>query len=271
MELAWPAFHPIRKGTLRKFLYCEGYRKGITPIFPVDMESACRYAECAFWEALVRTSFSVLLVGVLGVAFGGASVMAAPAPSVASPAGVIVQADHASLGHDAAANGTSVFDGDRLATEASGSLRLRFGASQAYLTPQSSAVIHPSAQGFGADLTGGTIVVSSALGERFDVLADGAQIHPATGQPTVAQVTMVSANELILSSRKGALEVAVEGEMKTVPEGSSYRMIIQPPDPATPPQTQQAGRNRVIWILIIGLAAATGIIVGLALMSPSGL
>jgi hypothetical protein len=204
------------------------------------------------------------------VALSGVSVKAAPA-SVSAPAGVILQANHAMLGADVAADGTSIFDGDRLATDGTGSLRLRFGASQAYLTPQSVAVIHQSAQGFGADLNAGSIIVSSALGDSFHVLADTAVITPANGQPTVGQVTRISANELILSSRKGVLDVAVEGQEKVVPEGSSYRMIIQPPDPATPPQAAGAGRNNLLWILIIGAVATTGILLGLALLSPSAL
>lgn len=219
----------------------------------------------------MRTRFSVLSALVLGVTFGGASLFAAPAASVPVPTGVILQASHAMLGTDIATNGTSVFDGDRLATDNVGSLRLRFGSSQAFLTPLSSAVIHPAAQGFAADLSTGTIVVSSVLGEPFHVVADGAIVVPANGQPTVGQVTRISANELVMSSRKGVLEVAIDGETKTIPEGSSYRMIIQPPDPATPPQAAGAGRNNILWILIIGGVAVTGILLGLALLSPSGL
>jgi hypothetical protein len=219
----------------------------------------------------LRTRFSMFSALVVGVTLGGASLFAAPAASVPAPTGVILQADHAMLGTDIATNGTSVFDGDRLATDNAGSLRLRFGSSQAFLTPLSTAIIHPAAQGFAADLTSGTIVVASAQGEPFHVLADGASVVPASGQPTVGQVTMINANELVLTSRKGALEVAIEGQMKTIPEGSSYRMVIQPPDPATPPQTASAGRNNILWILIIGGVAVTGILLGLALLSPSGL
>jgi hypothetical protein len=219
----------------------------------------------------LRTRFSMFSALVLGVTLGGASLFAAPAASVPAPTGVVLEASHAMLGTDIATNGTSVFDGDRLATDNVGSLRLRFGSSQAFLTPLSTAIIHPATQGFAADLTSGTIVVASAQGEPFHVLADGASVVPANGQPTVGQVTMISANELVFTSRKGALEVAIEGQMKTIPEGSSYRMVIQPPDPATPPQTASAGRNNILWILIIGGVAVTGILLGLALLSPSGL
>ena len=154
---------------------------------------------------------------VLGVTLGGASLFAAPAASVPAPTGVVLEASHAMLGTDIATNGTSVFDGDRLATDNVGSLRLRFGSSQAFLTPLSTAIIHPATQGFAADLTSGTIVVASAQGEPFHALADGASVVPANGQPTVGQVTMISANELVFTSRKGALEVAIEGQMKTIP------------------------------------------------------
>ena len=81
-------------------------------------------------------------------------------------------------------------------------------------------------------------------------------------------MTKVSDSELLLTSRKGVLEVAVESEIKSIPEGTSYRMMIQPPDPASPQVTKPGGRNRVVWVLIIGAAVGTTVAVVLAVMSP---
>jgi hypothetical protein len=216
----------------------------------------------------VRAWFYQMLVGLLVSALIQAPVMAAPAAGFAAPIGVVLQSDQAQMGSETAANGASVFDGDGLNTGGTGSVNLRFGASQAFLPPNSSAVFHQSLHGFGADLTGGTIVLSAAQGETFHLVADGAQIRPGTSQPTVAQVTKVSSTELLLSSRKGVLEVAVESEIKSIPEGTSYRMMIQPPDPADPQVTRAGGRNRVVWVLIFGAAVGTTVAVVLALLSP---
>ncbi len=41
---------------------------------------------------------------------------------------------------------------------------------------------------------------------------------------------MVSPSELLLLARKGSLEVSMDDDVKTVPEGASFRMLILPPD-----------------------------------------
>src|SRR5579862_2754488 len=123
------------------------------------------------WRSLVRTIARSVLVGMLVSALVQTPLAAAPANPMA-PLGVIVLADKAELGTTPAAGGATIFDGDWLATDGGGALRARFGGAQAYLLPQSSAVMHSLPGGFGADLRSGTIVVSSAQGTTFNVLAD---------------------------------------------------------------------------------------------------
>jgi hypothetical protein len=133
-------------------------------------------------------------------------------------------------------NGASVYDGDSLVTDNAGTMQVRFGGSQAYLLNHSSATIHQPANGsgFGATLTSGSMVLSSPKGESFVVLANGATIRPATAAPTVGEVTMVSPTELVLTSNRGTLEASLDGEVQSLPEGHSVRMVIQPADPASP-------------------------------------
>jgi hypothetical protein len=149
-----------------------------------------------------------------------------------SPVGLVLQADRARVGDDWAATGATVFDGERLWTDNAGSLRVRLGGSQAYLPPKSAAIVHQADGGFAANLQVGTVVLSSASGDSFHLVANGATIQPHTNQPTVAQVTLVSPSELLLYSRRGALEVFMEDQLEIVPEGGSYRMMIQPADPS---------------------------------------
>jgi hypothetical protein len=211
-----------------------------------------------------------MLVGLLVSALAQTPLAAAPANPMA-PLGVIVLADKAELGTTPAAGGATIFDGDWLATDGGGALRARFGGAQAYLLPQSSAVMHSLPGGFGADLRSGTIVVSSAQGTTFNVLADGATIHPKTAEPAVAQVSMVSPTELTLTSRRGVLEVAVDGQTQDISEGTTYRMVVQPADPGAPQGPTGAGRNRnkVIFIIIAAAVAATVVALVVAFESPS--
>jgi hypothetical protein len=219
----------------------------------------------------VSTMCKSFLAAVLVLALVQAPLQAAPATPVASAFGVVLQADRAVVGDNSAASGASIFDGDALITDSAGSLRARFGASQAYLPSKSSAVMHPLVGGFSASLVTGTIVLTSAPGETFRLLADGAVIRPKSAEPAVAQVSLISARELILTSRKGELEVAAEGQVQSIPEGTSYRMVIEPADPGAPQGTAGAGsnRNKVIFIVIAAAAVAAAVGLVIALESPS--
>jgi hypothetical protein len=175
------------------------------------------------------------------------------------------------LGGSKAMNGATVFPGDRLATGAEGQLRVRFGTSQAHLFSGSSAVVNQSAEGFSAEVTHGTMGVSSANGERFSLTANGAVVRPGGSQATVVEVTRVSAAELLLSSRKGALEVSYDGEVTLLEEGSSYRMLVDPSAAQGPQGTRPAGRTRrrAAFIVLGAAAAVTGIALAVSQGSSS--
>ena len=220
----------------------------------------------------MHTLLRSALAGLLALTVVQAPVLAAPGSPVSPSLGVVVQATHAAVGDSVAAGGSTVFDGDRLDTDARGSLRATFGGSQASLLPSSAMVMHSLAGGIGADLLAGTVVLSSVQGSTFRIVADGATIRPKTAQPAIAQVTVVSPRELVLMSRGGELEVSAEGESKSIPAGSSYRMVIEPADPGAPPQGPAgagSNRNKVLFFIIAGAVAATAVTLVLALESPS--
>jgi len=203
----------------------------------------------------------------------GAPAIAAPSSSPSAPLGVVVQAEHAQLGADATSGGATVYDGDRLQTTWTGNLRASLGGPQIYLKQNTIAEVHGLPNGFSADLTSGTVVVSSKAGQTFQLLADGAIIRPSGTDPVVAQVIRSSANELLISTNRGALQVTMGDEIKTVEAGGSYRLEVE--SDTSDPGPQGAGpyhtaRNHFIWIAIIGVSAATGIGVWRALVSPSG-
>ena len=208
------------------------------------------------------------LFAVLGVAVLAIPAAAAPGPSPSM--GVILQADNADLGGSSAIAGAAIFNGDTLATESTGELRARFGPSQIYLLPNSMVSVNKTAAGFSANLTGGTVLVSSGEGEGFQVLADGAVIQPNSNRKTVAQISWVSSTELLLTSREGDLEVTMGDETKTVAAGTSERMMITPasqpaassssPTPAQP--VVFAGQNRFYFVAV--LVILTGTIVGVS-------
>ncbi len=91
--------------------------------------------------------------------------------------------------------------------------------------------------------------------------ADGATIQPKNGQPTIAQVSYINANELMLTSKRGDLLVSLGEQTQTINEGASYRMMIQPGSGPGPQGAFSSGRNWFYVVLIV--AAAGGIAYGI--------
>ena len=223
---------------------------------------------------LFRSLIGGMLVALL---VQSPALMAAPAAASAPAMGVVLQAQRANIGDGAATVGSTVFDGDLLQTDRDGLMRVRFGSSQAAVMASGAVLVHQSADGFTANLTRGEVVLSSSQGQKFSLVSNGATIQPSTSQPTVAQVTWVSPKELLVMSRKGALQVSMGDEVQTVADGASYRMVIDPvaaaasPAAGPTPQTQSTGKNKFILIILLGAAAAVTVGVILAVESPSAL
>jgi len=222
----------------------------------------------------VRILFNVCLFVILSAAIVGTPAFASPAGPASAPLGVVLQADNAQVGADVTAGGATVYDGDRLRTESGGTLRAQLGGPQMYLRQSTIAMVHGLPNGFSAELGGGTVVVSSTQGQTFQLLADGATIRPVGTAGNIAQVTRVNEKEVLLTSTRGALEVTMGDEVKTIEAGSSYRMEVEADESEPQPQgPYHTGRHNRMLFYIIGaaVATATGILVWRALESPSGL
>ena len=220
----------------------------------------------------MRTLVKSCLVVVLCAALIGIPAMAMPA-NPSAPLGLVLQAERAHSGAEIMSGGATIYDGDRLATQDDGTLRARLGGSQMYLRPGTIAEVHGLSNGYSASLLQGTVIASSPEGQTFQLLADGATIRPLGTQATVAQVTWVNPTELLLSSKLGAIQVSLEGDVKTIEAGNSFRMEIQPEDagPQGSGVPTHGGRNHAIYIWIAIAAAATAVGVWRALVSPSGM
>jgi hypothetical protein len=217
----------------------------------------------------VRTMFRSGLVMVLSTALIAIATPASPAKPASIPLGVVLQADTTATSTDLKSVGATVYDGETLETE-TGSLRVRLGGPQMFLRSNTMSQVHGVANGFSASLMRGTVVASSAAGETFQILANGAIIRPVGSQPTVAQVSMLSSTAAVITSTRGALEVSMGDEVKTIEEGRSYRMEVEAEEAASSPQRgpYHTARNRFILIAIIAVAVGTGIGIWRVLESP---
>lgn len=199
------------------------------------------------------------------------------APS--SSLGTVVYADRAHVGAGAASVGTTVFGGDRLTTEQSGSVQIRAGAARFLLASASSATFAREESTPAATLTIGSATFSTANSKAFVIHVGSAVIRPNTDGPTIGHVTVLNAKELVVRSTKGSLTIGVDDDVRVIPEGAAYRIVLDSPDAAPqgpagagskgyggPPI--KAARSKFIWYAIGVTALVTFFAVQEALESP---
>ncbi len=182
--------------------------------------------------------------------------------------GVVVEAYRAHLGGGAVSPGATVYDGDHLSTEEGGALRLRCNAALIDLAEKSAALVRHAedvAQGLEAEaeLVRGTLVFSTARAGELEIEAREAHIRPVGNGRTVAQVSVIGPKELHIYARRGAVLFSYRGESKTIAEGESYGVILDPAEDGSD-KTQPAQKRRrppKAFLLVAGGAGAAAAVV----------
>ena len=146
-----------------------------------------------------------------------------------SSLGAIVYADRAHLGAGNASAGTTIFPGDKLRTEPAGSLQIRAGAARLLLSGSSSTTLTLENDRLGASLTTGSAVFSTANSRAFTFHVGAAVIRPSTDLPTIGQVMVLNPKEFLVKSIRASLRIAVEDDLREIPEGAAYRIMLDPP------------------------------------------
>jgi hypothetical protein len=198
----------------------------------------------------------------------------------------VVYAESAHIGTAPATVGATVFAGDQLDTEqVRGRLQIRAGAARLVLTASSRVVWGAEEESPSARLMGGTAAFSTAGARAFVLHAGSAAFRPRGDEPTIANVTLLNPKELVVRCSRGAVLIAVEGDVRVIPEGTAYRVVLDPeaaarlggaPAPeATPTHAQwgqkpptKPGKSNFIWYAIGFTAVVTGFAVSEALESP---
>jgi len=178
--------------------------------------------------------------------------------------GMVVLADHARLDSETATEGTTIFDGDRLSTDAAGSMRFMVGEAIVYLPDQSCVTLHKGASGtpmkFEAELVSGKVVLSVVAGTGGEIVASSARIRPIAETRGVVEVGIIGPHELIVFARRGPAQISYHGETETIPEGKSYRVMLNPSDGGTSeeqgPRNPSKGGKALVVIAVVGLTAA---------------
>lgn len=181
--------------------------------------------------------------------------------------GVVVRAEHATLGSAAAAaEGTTVYDGDRVSTDEAGSARLRIGTAMLQLGDKSSVILHSDpgrkAQGSEAELLTGTASLSAAAGTDGEIVASGARVRTVSDTRGVVRVQRIGPFELIVFAQRGPAQISYRGDSETIPEGKSYRVLLNSSDDerTSGSGAKHPGKWRKALLLIAIPAGAAGLI-----------
>jgi hypothetical protein len=215
-----------------------------------------------------------------------ASMATAPLFAAATSAlGTVVTAEKAHVGEALVAVGTTVYGGDRLSTEVDGSVQLRAGAARLLLASSSVAIVNDEAGAASAKLLKGTATFSTGNAQAFTLYASRAAIRPEKNDPTVGQVTYLNDKEMIVQAKRSDLAITVDGETKIIPEGTAYRVLLDPPESMMqgpegagtgsqggsnrggPPL--RAGRSRFLIVAIAVTAGVTAFAIYKTLESPN--
>lgn len=177
---------------------------------------------------------------------------------------VVVEANHATLGAVAASPGTTIYDGDRLATDMEGTLRLRVGDAVVELRNRGSAVLRESGAGseFALDLASGVATLSVSRAKAGEIVACGAQVRPVSQVRGVVRVQILGPNELLVYAQRGPAQVSYRDETETIAEGKAYRVVLNPSDAgaAEDLSPKPPGKRKKAFLLIaVGAATAVGV------------
>jgi hypothetical protein len=215
------------------------------------------------------------------------SISLATGPLMGSPTatalGMVITAERAHVGDASASVGTTVYGGDRLSTEQQGSVQIRAGAARLLLLSASSATVNDNEGAPSAKLLSGTATFSTGNAHAFTLYASTAAIRAQSDDPTIGQVTILNAKELLVTSKRGPLAVTVDGETQTIEAGKAYHVYLDPDMAAAQGPTGagggqgpsgkgggplKAGRSRFLIVVVTVAAIATFFAVDEALESP---
>ena len=220
-----------------------------------------------------------IFAAVLSVTLATVPLMGAPTATVL---GTVVTAERAHVGDGIASIGTTVFGGDRLSTEDQGSVQIRAGAARLLLLCASSAMVTDSEGAPSAKLLIGTATFSTGNTHAFTLYASKAAIRAQSHAPTIGQVRLLNAKELLITSKRGPLSVTVDGETQVIEDAQAYYVYLDPemaaaqgPSGAGGAQGPsgkgasplKAGRSRFLIVVVGVTAIATYFAVSEALKS----
>jgi len=168
-----------------------------------------------------RSPLSLVLILSLGLA---SPLLAQTQPQ--NPAlGIIVRSSQASIGNATASDGASIYSGDYLSTEDSGSLLVRVGALAVELESSSGLHVYRAPYGAVIELNRGSVIYTTPGGrENLVIVASDVRITPDASLADLGRVTIENPCEIIVYSQRGQANAKAGKETHLVEEGKAYRV-----------------------------------------------
>jgi hypothetical protein len=165
--------------------------------------------------------------------------------SLERPIGTIADANGARLGNSSAVSGAQVYAGDSVQTSNSGALRLRLGTGQLDLSAASYASLEEHDGVASVTLVKGSARFSLPNAIQFELETPAGTLRGSGESATSGLVAITGAHEILVTASRGDLVLDNDGDLHTIMEGKSYRIVIaEEQTPAEPASSTNARHLR---------------------------
>jgi len=139
--------------------------------------------------------------------------------------GLIAKCTGAKIGNAAASEGSSIFSGDLLSTDDSGSMLLRIGPMSLDLQKSTEVHIYRAPYGAVVELNRGTVLYTTpGNAQNLVVVANDVRVTPSLTSADFGSVTIDDPCNITVHSQQGEANVQVGSENRTVEQGKAYRV-----------------------------------------------
>jgi hypothetical protein len=189
-----------------------------------------------------------------------------PPASAANPSiGVLTLATHAHLDEAVAFPGLSVFEGERLSTEAEGRMGVRAGHTTLTLGGQTEVSLIPLGGGFHVDMSQGSLHFAVPDNEPIEIHVAEAMVSSEGASASQGSVGLLGPRILQITAERGDLNFRFRDQSQTLPQGQTYRIYLDAP-PASADgaaggsgtAAKAASANKVLYFIVgVGVAGVT--------------
>jgi hypothetical protein len=166
---------------------------------------------------------AALISGVIGSTSVESSAQTMAAEN--APLGMVTKTLSAQIGSSASSEGTTIFSGDYLSTNADGVLQVHVGNLTLELKGSSAAHIFHANYGVVVALNRGSLVYNKPSGPpNIVIVASDVRITPVVSLAGTGNVSVEDPCNLLIQSQRGQVYVQVGSESQLVEEGKAFRV-----------------------------------------------